>query len=194
MSEVKNFQRNLKDDSELRQFYIEADQVEDVESGFSDEESLNQINKTKSNKTKSNKTRKTNISSFETMILNLYDNSVKELNKTKEQLYKAKNQIDVDEVKMRYLKLDLNNAQVDVENKTKEILELKNNYEKDIVTFRNNEKEYKRVNLELTNNYVNEKKKNDIIKKNYTNLNEIYMISCIWLAISIGLNIYQYIY
>jgi hypothetical protein len=100
----------IKDDSDLRQFYIEADQVE---SGFSDEESLNQVNKSNSKSSKSNSSKskssksKTN-SNFDTMILNLYDSSVKELNKTKEQLYKAKNQIDVDEVKMRYLRLDLN--------------------------------------------------------------------------------------
>jgi hypothetical protein len=180
--DIKTYQKNLKDDSETRQFYIEArNDDEDTLDKFyiedneivSEEEPIIQkpkkMKKDYSNIVNSNKfVRSNGVNTIEQTIISLYENASKELNKTKEQLYKIKNQNELEEVKMRYLRLELNNSQVELENKTKELTDEK----KTVIALRKlintNEQEIKKRDsqlYEISKNYENEKIKRIITQK-----------------------------
>ena len=108
MSEVKNYQRNLDNDREAKNLYVDAEVEEDEEESGSesgsDEEQIKIVAPRRKKK-----------STMDTMLLGQSMSQQKELLKAQKLIYKLKAEINNEEVKTRYLKLDLNNAQVRLE-------------------------------------------------------------------------------
>jgi hypothetical protein len=107
-SEVKNYQKKLDKDEEVKRHYVEAELSESDSDLSSDEEESPAIT---ISQVKRKKDLKDPISSklFQ-RVLELQETNMK----AQKAIFKLRNELNTEEIQARYVKLDLNNAQVKI--------------------------------------------------------------------------------
>jgi hypothetical protein len=101
MSEVKSYQRNLNDDREAKQHFVEAEDNDETDASSEEEEHVKIVAPRRKKK-----------STIDAMLLSQSISLQQDCLKAQKTIYKLRSEIDTEDVKTRYLKLDLNNLQV----------------------------------------------------------------------------------